>query len=187
MCFVVSAPHSTAQHEVASNSISRLGSTSAHIVSSYAQDRDAEVLIAVTELDLECERLGFKALHGTRYDVYRGMIEDRLHVPRAQHIGDEAWLANAHPLYLVKETIQAIYERYYMELVEENLQSFIHRNKVSEWRKTLGIDTVYQKPERKEEDTSKALVKYTGGRGDKGGRGGGSVGRAEGGSFRGWK
>jgi hypothetical protein len=182
-----SAPHRTAQHEVASKAISRLGSINTHIVSSYAQDRDAEVLIAVTELDLECERLGYKELHGKRYDVYRGIIENNTNVPRAKHIGNETWLANANPHQLVKEAVDAIYERYYMECVEENMESFIERNKVSEWRKTLGIDTVYQKPECKEEDTSKALIKYTGGRGGKGGRGGGSVGRAEGGSFRGWK
>lgn len=109
-------------------------------------------------------------------------------MPRAQHIGDEAWLATADPKELVMEVVDAVYERYYMERVEDNMLAFIERNEVSAWRKTLGIDVVYQKPERKEEDTSKALVKYTGGgRAGKGGRGGGSVGRAEGGSFRGWK
>ena len=87
------------------------------------------------------------------------------------------------------EIIYAIYERYYMERVEDNVFEFIERNKVDAWRKSLGlVAVVVQRPERKEEDTSKALIKYTGGgRGGKGGRGGGSVGKAEGGSFRGWK
>jgi hypothetical protein len=84
---------------------------------SYAQDRCAEVVIAVTEQDIECEHLGMPEEYGERFDFYRDIIEHTIKkFPRGQHIGDETWLQSAQPPELVREAGYCVDERYYMEV-----------------------------------------------------------------------
>lgn len=130
----------------------------------------------------------------TRFEAYRNFIEgsfspDRNPMPRGKHIGDEDWLQAAQPGELIKEAMLCVNERYYMEGVWENMHELIERFKIVKWRKTLGIDYVYQKPKKGDKET--ATVRYNGRGGRtgswRGGRGGGNAGRGDGGSFRGWK
>jgi hypothetical protein len=74
------------------------------------------------------------------------------------------------------------------------MDKFIKCHKGLTMRRANGLGRVYKKPEPKPEEDDKALVKWTGslrtsrlGITGRGGRGGGSIERAEGSSFRGWK
>lgn len=75
------------------------------------------MIIAVTEQDIECDRLGMPEYYGERFSYYRGIIEDTCkNIPRGAHIGDETWLQEAKPHELVKEATDCVNERHYMEV-----------------------------------------------------------------------